>query len=60
MASDESGQTKIVRNLPAPPPLTDEEIAELNEEGRRLSQAFEERTRHMEILTADDLRTLIR
>jgi hypothetical protein len=60
MADQEYEPIKIVTKIADPPTLTDEEIAQINEEGRRLSMAFRERTRHMEILTADDLRTLIR
>lgn len=60
MADQERKQVPISAKLAPPPALTDAEIAELNEEGRRLSTAFAERTRSMEILTADDLRTLIR
>jgi len=56
----ESEKIKIVTKVSAPPTFTDAEVAQINEEGRRLSRAFAERTRHMEILTADDLRILIR
>jgi hypothetical protein len=56
VGNQESEQIKIVTQVDDPPTLTDAEIEQINEEGRRLSQAFAARTASMVRLTADDLR----
>ena len=60
MADEDYTKFKIVTGLSDPPPLTDEDIERIEQESRRNSEAFHERTKHMDRLTADDLRIIIR
>jgi len=43
-----------------PPQLTADDITRIDDESKRLSDAFHAHTKSMEILTSDDLRTCIR
>lgn len=49
-----------VAKVSDPPVLSDADIAALELESRRLSEAFRARTAAMEHLTADDLETVVR
>jgi len=43
-----------------PPKLTAEVLAQIDAESRRWGEAFRARTKSMEVLTSDDLRTRVR
>ena len=60
MADEDYPAFKIVSKISDPPTLTDEDIERIEQESRRNSEAFHERTKHMDRLTADDLRIIIR
>lgn len=51
---------KVVTNVSDPPKLTAVEVVRIEEESRRLQEAFAARTASMELITAADLATRIR
>jgi hypothetical protein len=51
---------KLATNVPKPPPVTEEQWRELEEEGTKARRAIMDATRGVEQLTADDLRIRLR
>ena len=51
---------KVVSKVSDPPALSDADIARIQRESRQLHDAFTARTANMEILTAEDLKVLVK
>jgi len=55
-----TNKIKVVLKVSDPPALSAADLTRIQQESERLHTAFTERTASMEILTADDLKVLIR
>lgn len=51
---------KLATNLPKPKSLTQEDMHEIEKEGKRLVKEIEKSTKNLENLTGEDLRIIIK